>query len=377
MRYCSRCLQTDTRPNVLLDERGICPACNYFEQLERVDWEERTRELKDLARELRSPDPGDYDCIIGVSGGKDSLRQALYTREVLGLRPLLVCLGYPPRQVTQRGVDNLSNLIERDFDCLLIQPAPETWRQLMRAAFLKFANWCKATEYPLFASVPRIATAYQIRLVLWGENPALQLGDLKTMGKTGWDGNAVRDMNTLQGGSPGWMLDTGTKRGEILQYFYPERRDMERAGIQIVYLGYFWKDWSLLDNADYAVVQGLDIRQGRPEDLGDPYGVTSLDEDWVGMNQMIKYLKFGFGRTSDYVNENIRWGRMTREEGIRLVENYDGRCSDDYIESFCRFVDIPLDQFWQIVDRHVNEELFEKTGTRSWKRRFKVGFPCA
>lgn len=377
MRYCARCLQPDTRPGIRFDAAGVCPACNYFDLLQQVDWRAREQELKELVVALRSPDAAEYDCIIGVSGGKDSLRQAMYAKHVLGLRPLLVSLGYPPRQLTQRGVDNISNMIEKGFDCITIHPAPETWRMLMRKAFLQFCNWCKSTEYPLFASVPKLATAYQIRLVLWGENPALQLGDLNTMGRTGWDGNAVRNMNTLKGGDPGWMLGDGIRSSQILQYAYPSERDMDRAGIQIVYLGYFWKDWALIDNAMYAVVNGLEVRHEPPDEIGDPYGVTSLDEDWVGMNQMIKYLKFGFGRTTDYVNEEIRRGRMTRSEGIELVERYDGLCGRKYIESFCDYVDISLETFWDTVSRSVNRELFDRDADGTWVRRFQIGFPSA
>ena len=203
MIFFAKCFQPNTRPGTHFDSNGVCPACDYFDLLEQVDWQSREIELKKLSPELRSPDATEYDCIIGVSDGKDSLRQALYAKNVLGLRPLLVSLGYPPRPLTQRGVDNISNMIKQGFDCITIYPAPETWRLLMRKAFLEFCNWGKSTEYPLFASDLRLATAYQIRLVLWGENPALQLGDLNTMGKTGWDGNSVRNTSFLM--AHGWM----------------------------------------------------------------------------------------------------------------------------------------------------------------------------
>ena len=154
MRYCPSCLQPDTRPNTEFTEEGICPACNYYREHDRVDWGERTEILLDLAEQYRNPS-AQYDCIIGVSGGKDSLRQAMWVRDYLKLRPLLVCLSYPPNQVTQKGVDNLSNLIERGFDTIQVCPAPRTWQKLMTAAFDRFANWAKATEMTLFAAVPQ------------------------------------------------------------------------------------------------------------------------------------------------------------------------------------------------------------------------------
>ena len=308
-----------------------------------------------------------------MSGGKDSTRQALYVRDKLGLNPLLVCLSYPPPQVTQRGVDNISNLIELGFDVLLSAPAPGTWRNLMRASFDKFTNWGRSTELALFASVPQIAIRYNIPLILWGENPGLQLGDLKTLGRTGYDGNNLRYMNTLSGGAVEWMLKAGFQQQELLPYRYPQPEEFEVAKLQIVYLGWFLGDWSLVNNATYACANGLEIREDTVGNTGDLYGVTSLDEDWVTLNQMIKYYKFGFGRVTDYVNEEIRLGRMTREQAIAVVEKYDHACSGEYIDSFCAYIGISVTQFWEQVHASLNRDLFklEENGTIS--RKFKVG----
>jgi N-acetyl sugar amidotransferase len=372
MIYCSTCLQPDTRPNTRFDAEGICPACRYFETLADVDWDERRAELESVIKNLGKPSPDGYDCIVGVSGGKDSLRQALYIKEVLGLNPLLTCVGYPPEQVTRRGVENVSNLIYHGFDTLVINPAPETWRSLMRHSFLTFQNWCKSTEMALFAGVPRMAIAYEIPLIIWGENPALQLGDLNTAGKAGWDGNNLRYMNTLAGGDISWM-EKAAATSKLLPYRYPHPQEFDQHHIQIIYLGYFWKEWSLIENGQFACLRGLHIREEGPDAIGDPEGVTSVDEDWVGMNQMIKYLKFGFGRITDYVNEAVRRGGMTRDEGIDLVERYDGCCSEEYIASFSEFIGITVDEFWSIISRCVNPNLFEQTGPRTWRRKYKVG----
>lgn len=373
MKYCKKCLQPDTRPNTRFDENGICPACNYFATLASVDWEERQEELKEIVQFGKQHNHSGYDCIIGVSGGKDSTRQAIFVKEVLGMHPLLVCLSYPPEQVTQRGVDNISNLIKQGFDCITINPAPQTWRKLMRKSFMEHVNWAKSTELALFSSVPRLAIAYQIPLIWWGENAALQLGDLGVAGKSGSDGNRLKHMNTLKGGDISWLLGEEIKNNDILQYIYPTDEEMERAKLRIVFLGYFWKDWSLLDNGIYSSLRGLDIRHEPPQDIGDYMGVTSLDEDWVTLNQMIKYYKFGFGRITDYVNEDIRLGRMTREEGINMLDKYDGKCSPQYIKSFCEYIDITEDQFWEKVDASVNRNLFEKNGSGGWKRKFEIG----
>lgn len=373
MKYCKKCLQPDTRPNTVFTDDGICPACNYFEKLGQVDWQERTEILLDIAKDFPKSNRHDFDCIIGVSGGKDSVRQAVFVRDKLGLNPLLACLSYPPEQVTQRGVDNLSKLINLGFDCVVSNLAPETWRKLMRHSFEKFTNWGRSTELALFSSVPQLAIQYDIPLILWGENPGLQLGDLKTLGKTGYDGNNLRDMNTLSGGELDWITDSFEDMGDLIPYRYPSRKMFNDARIQIVYLGWFLGDWSFVNNASYSCLDGIHIRDDTVQNTGDLFGVTSLDEDWVTLNQMIKYYKFGFGRVTDYANEGIRNGQMTREEAIKIVEKYDGSCSDEYIKSFCDYIEITVDQFWKQVLKNVNLKIFSITSDGEVQRKFKVG----
>ncbi len=373
MKYCTVCLQPDTRPNTYFNDSGVCPACLYSNELQHVDWEERFEILQEvIAKYAKKTDKQKFDCIIGVSGGKDSTRQALWIRDKLDLNPLLVCLTYPPEHVTDRGVDNLSNLIELGFNVLVSALAPGTWRTLMRHSFNKFTNFARSTELALFASVPRIAIRYQIPLILWGENPGLQLGDMKTLGKTGYDGNNLRNMNTLSGGALDWMFEAGVELDSLISYQYPSGEEFDAAGLQIIYLGWFLKDWSLINNALYSCASGLGIRTDGPELTGDLEGVSSLDEDWVTLNQMIKYYKYGFGRATDYVNDGIRNGQLTREEGIELIEQYDGKCGDDYIASFCDYINISVQDFWSKVHQSVNSELFDMSNGMI-RPKFKVG----
>jgi N-acetyl sugar amidotransferase len=375
MKYCKRCLQPDTRPNSKFTPDGICPACDYFERLQCVDWQQRYEILQDLLYQYKRKRRGKhhFDCIIGVSGGKDSSRQALWVRDKLGLNPLLVCLSYPPEQVTERGTHNISNLIELGFDVVISAPAPGTWRQLMKLSFDKFTNWARSTELALFSSVPQLAIRYDIPLILWGENPGLQLGDLKTLGRTGFDGNNLRYMNTLSGAALEWIREAGFELKDLIPYQYPTPEDFDQHDLQIVYLGWFLGDWSLVNNGMYAAVSGLEVREDNVANTGDLHGVTSLDEDWVTLNQMIKYYKFGFGRVTDYANEEIRLGRMTRAAAIELVEQYDDACGDNYIEAFSDYIGLSVEQFWDKVHSSVNRQLFDIQPNGRITRKFKVG----
>ncbi|MBK93422.1 MAG: LPS biosynthesis protein [Rickettsiales bacterium] len=372
MKYCSKCLQPDTRPNISF-KKGVCPACVYAEELKNVDWQERYDILENIVSGYRNKKKdGAFDCIIGVSGGKDSTRQALWIRDKLKLNPLLVCLSYPPEQVTNLGASNLSNLIELGFDVLVSYPSPGHWRKLLKEGFLKFSNWAKSTELALFSTVPQIAIAYKIPLIFWGENPGLQLGDLKTLGKSGYDGNNLRNMNTLSGGKPKWILKDIPSR-ELNPYFYPSEEQFKVNGLQIVYLGWFLGDWSLVNNALYSVTDGLNIRSDGVEKTGDLLGVSALDDDWVILNQMIKYYKFGFGKVSDYCNEEIRLGRLRKDEAKTLIEKYDHACDKKYIKSFCDYIEISVDEFWKHVRNSVNSKLFKVQKNGDIVPKFEVG----
>lgn len=373
MKYCKKCLQPDTRPGTKFDNDGICPACNYFYELKNIDWDERNNELNEIVEFGRNNNSSGFDSIIGISGGKDSTRQALFVKNELKMNPLLVCLSYPPEQVTKRGTDNLSNLINLGFTCISINPSPQIWRKLMRKSFFQYTNWCRSTELALFSSVPRLAIAYQIPLIWWGENTALQLGDSNVLGKSGSDGNNLRASNTLSGGDFSWLLDNEIQKNKILQYIYPSIKDMKKASLKISFLGYFWKLWSLRDNGLYSALRGLDIRKEKPHEIGDITGVTALDEDWVTLNQMIKYYKYGFGRVADYINEDIRNQRITREQGIQLLKKYDGKCSTKYILSFCEYIGITIEEFWLQVDKSVNKKLFHKVDIGNYIPKFKIG----
>jgi N-acetyl sugar amidotransferase len=337
-----------------------------------VDWDHRVAELEQVKNFGKNHSSSGYDCIIGVSGGKDSTVQALFVRDTLKMKPLLVSMSYPPEQISESGVRNISNLIELGFDCLSINCSPIVWKNLMRVGFYKFGNWAKSTELALFSSVPRIAIAYQIPLIWWGENASVQLGDMKVEGQSPSDGNNLKYSNTLGGGNLDWLLDTGLSRNQILQFQYPSDEEMSRAGIKILFLGHFIRDFTIFANGNRAALRGLTIKKPSLYDA-DFWGTSMLDEDFFTVNMMIKWLKFGFGRANDNVNEEIRCGRLSREDAKKLVEKFDGKCSPDVIEKFCTYIEITSDEFWRVVDTFVNFQLFERVELGVYKRKFEVG----
>lgn len=367
MRYCKKCVNPDTRPNIHFDEEGVCLPCRFAEQKNHheVDWEARRRELDDIMQWGRDHTSSSYDCIVTVSGGKDSMRQAFYVRDVLKAKPLLVSCAYPPEQMSERGARNFSNLIEHGFDTLSLSLNPQVWKTMMNQGFLKYANWCKSTELALYAIPIHVAIAYKIPLVFLGENPAFTIGE-RTGGLDG-DASRMKYSNTLAGGTPDHLMTEGITPQDVHFYRYPSDTELSDANLRLVYLGYYIEDFNHYSNAEFAIARGLEIRNEPPEIIGDINGYTALDEDFVTVNQMIKYIKFGFGRVTDQAAEGIALGHMDRQTGIDLVTRYDGKCDPVYIRRYCQYLGISEDKFWEIVESVRGKDIWEKDDHGNWK----------
>jgi len=375
MKYCKKCVQPDTRPGIKFDKNGICYACKYQKQIDHeIDWDKREKKLRAIVKWAKSGNKGKHDCVIGVSGGKDSHFQALFAKEKLGLNCLLVNLA--PDNITKLGAHNIENLIHYGFDTMIFRPNPKVWKHLIRYSFYKYGNPVKPTEYPLFAVSYITALKFQIPLLIQGENPGITLGVTEGLGD---DDNAlnINLCNTLDGGNAtDWAVE-GIKLKDLLWYQYPNKNELLYTKIKAIWLNYYVKEWSYSNNTDFAVSRGLCGREENDPNLTgrlNPY--CALDAESLQIvNQMLKYYKLGFGFVTDEVCYYIREGRMSREEGIKQVEQYDGKCGEQYINEFCEYIGISVEEFWKIVDKFVNKELFRKdTSTGKWKPKFKVGY---
>jgi hypothetical protein len=259
------------------------------------------------------------------------------------------------------------------FDIIVVTPSPKSSSELSRESFFKFGNVSKNTEKALYSTVPRIAIDLGINTIFWGENNALQVGEKTVEGKDEFDANNLRKMNTLSAGGEEWVQDS-VGLFKAAHYEYPDEIEFEKQKINIFYLGPAWDDWSNQNNSAYAALHGLTLKPGEEEITGDISNASMLDEEFTNINMMIKYYKFGFGRTTDIVNESIRLGEITREEGIHLVEQYDGVCDDTIIDSYCKYINISRLEFWSVVHSYTNKELFDIiSGNDRPQRKFSIG----
>lgn len=377
MKYCKKCLQPDTRPGIKFDENGVCFACLWEEEKKKIDWDARFKELQKIAEEAKNEAKrrgNAYDCVIGVSGGKDSTFQAVYAKEKLGLNPLLV--NCAPDEITEVGQHNIDNLnkLSGGFDIISLKLNPVIAKKIARKSFFERGNIVAGSEYCLWASSYIMADRFNIPLIIQGENAALTLGTALKQDTSG-DAFNVTKLDTLKGFNVAELIE-GTDISEEQMWFYniPDIEAMKEKGIKAIWLQYYAKEWSQVYNADFAIARGL---WGRTRvdlsEIGRYRRYSALDSDLQIANQMIKYLKFGFGFATDEACYDIREGRLTREDAKWLVKEYDGRCGEKYIDIACNYLGITKEEFWNVVDTYVNKELFVKDSKGKWISKFEVG----
>jgi len=368
MKICKECIQSDNRPGIYFDERGICGACIWEEEKKKIDWAARELELQNIAKWAKEKSVSNYDCVIGISGGKDSTKQALTARDRLGLRCLLV--NGEPEGITEIGRHNIENLKNLGFDVVSLRPNPKVMKKLIKRDFYKYLNPVKITEYSLYSSTYIIANKFDIPLIIQGENPGLTLGvSLSGVGK---DSNALKadQLNTLSSGWEEYLEVDGIEEKDLYLFHY-DRKNLEKKGVRGIWIQYFLKEWSPAANAEFARNNGFRQRPDDfdPESIGTYVPFFQLDGDLTQVNQMLKYIKFGFGQCVDHACYDLREGRITRTEAIELVRKYDGKCADEYILKFCNYIGITKEEFWRVANEF-RGSMWSKDADGHWHNNY-------
>jgi len=350
MRICKRCIQPDTRPNIYFNEDGVCGACIWeLDEKPKIDWQNREKELHDIAKWAKKSSKSNYDCIIGVSGGKDSTFQALTARDRLGLRCLLV--NGEPEGITEIGKENIENIKNLGFDVISLRPNPQVMKKLVKYDFYKYLNPQKVTEYSLWASSYIIANQFEIPLLIQGENPALTLGVSQGGLTKGYNALEANKQNTLSHGWKEYLNVEGVEEKDLF-FFHYEQKELENKNIKGIWLQYFLKEWSPKYNAEFSKKYGFKQRDEGfdPNSIGTYLPYFQLDSDLIQVNQLLKSIKLGFGQCLDHTCYDLRENNISRNEAIDLVLKYDGKCSEKYIEKFCNWINISINEFWNVVN---------------------------
>jgi len=359
MRRCKKCLMPDTRPGSIFDENGVCQACLNYEKRKSVDWDKRWRELVDLCDKYRRSD-GRYDCIIPVSGGKDSCFQTYVLKEKMGMNPLLVTVGNPFTW-TKAGWHNFRNIGEA-FNCdhYLFNMNTDMLRRVMRIAFNEFANPLMFVEAAAYTVALKMAVNYDIPLVNFGENPEYEYG---TTNKDHYSGNEYVKQGLPYGIFKTINIDYWRSKGisirELNAFVPPTQEQLNKVRPNVTFLSYFIP-WSSTRNLEVARRYGFrDLthewkREGYIEDFEQIDSVAYLVHLWL------KYPKFGFQRILDVASRYVREGLLSLSEAKELIEKNDYKLDQRALDDFLNFTGYSTKEFWDIVEKFWNRDIFEK-----------------
>jgi N-acetyl sugar amidotransferase len=364
IRYCTNCVVPSTRPGISFDSEGVCSACQGAREKKKdIDWDRRKKELLSFFDRYRTDDPKKYDCIVPVSGGKDSIYQVHLVKNVFGMHPL--CVTYRTDSRTSYGEHNIQALRNMGVDHVDFTPNTAGFRKLCRKTFEKYGDSSLADHFGIYCLVPRMALRFGLPLVIFGENPDMEYGaDADKRKVAQMNREWIDNVNILKGTKAEDWVDDSLSLEEVRSLMLPSSEELDGLGYTPLFLGYYIP-WDAKQNVEIAEKHGFLRRKGKP--IFGLYDYADLDCMRICIHHYFKWLKFGFNRFTDHCSNEIRKGRMTRDEAIELVRKYDGQKPPiRFIEHFCEYIGITQDRFWEIAEKFRNKDIWKKDENDEW-----------
>lgn len=366
--YCSRCVYPSSSAVPLtFDKNGVCSGCRVHDQKKEIDWEERLEILLEEIEPYRRS--SGYECVIGVSGGKDSYFQTHFVKEVLGMKPLLVT--YDGNNWLDQGWKNMRRMREVfNADHIVVSPGVDTLVRMNRLCFRMMGdmNW---HNHVGLSTVPmRMACDLGIPLVFYGEHGWTDLGGMHSMHDFVEYTKRYR-LDNLQRGYDWYDMmgdeEEPVSEAELELFKYPDDAAIEKVGLRGLFIGNF-DPWDA--NAHTKLVKERYDWKESPEPFERTYRrFSNLDDRYEnGIHDYLKYVKFGYGRGTDHACKDIRSGYMTRDEGIAMVRKYDHVKSSD-LQIWLDYVDRTEDWFDTIADTFRDERVWKQCDDGVWRKR--------
>lgn len=374
MEYCARCMYpANAKPTIIFDEEGVCSGCRYHESRQKLEvgWEEREemlREILDEAKAMARERGNPHDCIIPVSGGKDSHFQVWVLTKKYGMNPLLVTYNHVFNAPS--GLRNLANLIEKSGrDLITYTAGPESVRKISRY-MLETVGDLTWHYHAGIRTVPfQVAVQHNIPLIVWGEHGFAELTGLVTLEDfveyTKWT-RKEHDMRGIEAHE--LVGNAGITEHDIAPYVFPADEAIEKTEVRGIYLSNFF-DWNAKPQGEHMIetwgFAPVTYERERTFNL-----FAKIDDHANDVHDYLKYLKFGYGRATDDASMEIRHGRMTREEGIEMVKRYDAR-EPSTLPMYCDFLGISVQDFYDLVGPMRDEAIWEKANGE-WKAKDSI-----
>lgn len=365
--FCKLCTISNQRPRITFNLEGICSACQFSEfKKNKINWENRETELITLLDKYRKSN-GEFDVIVPCSGGKDGGYVAHQLKFKYGMNPLTVT--WAPLKASKVGRKNLDAFISSGFNHILGTPDPVITKKLTRLAFIHLGDPFQPfiygqTNFPL-----HIATKFKISLIMYGENGEVEYGGDQKNAFSPSRSIEDHDKHYFSGYPPEFWIEHGVSLDDLTPFRPPNYDDIIQNKTEIHFMSYYHL-WDPQENYYYCLKNtGFTPNTERSEGTYSKY--ASLDDEIDGVHYYLSYIKFGIGRaTSDSAHE-IRDNKITREEGIALVEKFDHEEPKKYRKEFLDFCGISDQQFYDVIDSWRSDHIWNFNNGK-WQLRYPI-----
>jgi len=359
MKYCINCFYPDTKPDLEFDKGGVCSSCASFENRQKINWKEREKEFVKIVKDLKKRKTGDYDCIVPVSGGKDSTWQVIKALEY-DLKPL--CVNSRTCDLSLIGRKNLDNIRNLGVDLIEIAPNSVIRKQLNKIGLLEIGDISWPEHVSIFTIPFNIAVKFNVNVILWGENSQNEYGGPVEAAKAK---NLGRSWLEEFGGLLGLRVNDifshyNIKKQDLTPYIYPAATKIKNLNLKSIFLGQFFS-WDGYKNAKLAEKNGFLFYEKLVEGTGVSY--ENLDNYQTGIHDYFKYLKYGFGRTTDIMNNLLKRNYVSKKIAAENINKYDGNFPHTYlgktIDDVLKDINVTMNQFLKCCDQFTNKKIFK------------------
>ncbi len=366
VKVCARCLYPETHPlGLVFDKDGVCSGCRVHEEKDELDWDERFRRLVDIVEGYRSYSGKRYDCIVPVSGGRDSYFIVEVVVKKLKLNPLLVSYNrHYNTAIGHRNMAYLRTLFDCDYHLQTVSPA--TVKALSRVTLEQLGSFhwhvlAGQTVWPV-----QCAVRFRVPLIIWGAHQGVdQVGmfsHLDEVEMSRW----YRKNHDLIGVEPEDLVDAAEDLPErdLAAFFYPQDKHLSAVGVRGIYLNNYIRWDSKAQHERMIAEYGYETAD-LPRTF-DRYNDVDCVH-YTGLHDMVKYAKHGYGKVRDHACREIRLRRMTREQAQNLVATFETRESQD-ADSYYKWLGIRPEEFWEMINRHRNPRVWQQDMAGEWAR---------
>lgn len=365
LTFCKRCLYSTSHPlGLVLNRDGICSGCIIHEEKDRLDWNHRWSRLVKIVEQYRSRDFTNYDCVVPVSGSQNSYFIVDIVKNRLGLNPLLV--SYNKYFNTPLGIRNLANLrIKFNCDILYQNVNPISVKKITRTTLRRFGS----IYWPILAghSVFPVQTAvrYKIPLIIWGAHQGLeQVGMFSHEHEVEMTRRYRKDHDLMGFEADDLITPYDTLNEEdIWQYRYPDDQELNKNGVRGIYLGNFVRWDPKIQHEE--MIERFDYQTSSFERTFDCYDQVDCF-NFMDLHDLLKLYKHGYSRVTDHATREIRFGRISRQQGLELVKVHEQKPMK-YLDQFCDWLGVDSKSLSFILDQHRNPHFWTEKSHRNWE----------